>query len=312
MAELFVPDGSWAFDGETLRIVPGGDKGVHELRRLLGEVVVPLAAIGSVSFEPSRKGGGLQLRLRPGTDPLTDVAAGRLTEPADPYRLTVPKDRAGAAEYFADEVRSCLTLGRAEQTQGAGAFLLPGPAVPISATAGDGTVSFDGHAVRLDWTMFAKTAKQAAGPQTLALMDLTGVEWAPQSGMNYGRLRFHLNGTAPAKSPEEDPHSVSWGVQRYGGSTVLVAAAVLARLPRTPHRQAGPSASPRALQAPAALGGHSSEDREELLRRLADLESQDAVLRRLRELGELYRSGVLTEEEFGSAKQALLRRLTDG
>ncbi|MEO3809388.1 SHOCT domain-containing protein, partial [Sphaerisporangium sp. B11E5] len=35
----------------------------------------------------------------------------------------------------------------------------------------------------------------------------------------------------------------------------------------------------------------------------------DALLRRLRELGELHREGVLTEEEFTTAKQALLRRL---
>ncbi|MEV8634854.1 DUF4429 domain-containing protein [Streptosporangium sp. NPDC051023] len=303
MTEIFVPDGSWTFDSETLRVVPGGDRGVHELRKLLGELTIPLAAIGSVSFEPSRKGGSLQLRLRPGADPLSDVAAGRLTEPADPYRLAVPKDRAGAAAYLADEVRDCLAIERAPSTP-TGSFLLPGPAVPISATAGDGTVSFDGHAVRLDWTMFAKAAKQEAGPQTLALEDLTGVEWAPQSGMNYGRLRFHLNGAAPARSPEEDPHCVSWGVQRYGGSTVLVAAAVLARLPRTPRR---PAAPPALSQAPTP-----SDERETLLRRLADLENQDAVLRRLGELGELHRSGVLTEEEFSSAKQALLRRLNDG
>ncbi|MEV7004875.1 DUF4429 domain-containing protein [Streptosporangium sp. NPDC051022] len=298
MAEIFVPDGSWTFDGETLRIVPGGDRGVHELRKQLGELTIPLAAISSVSFEPSRKGGSLQLRLRSGTDPLADVAAGRLTEPADPYRLAVPKDRAGAASYLADEVRTYLTMEQTPDTP-AESFLLPGPAVPISATAGDGTVSFDGHTVRLDWTMFAKEVKRAMGSQTFASQDLTGVEWAPQSGMNYGRLRFHLNGAASAKSPEEDPHCVSWGVQRYGGSTVLVAAAVLARLPRHPRR---PAALP---QAPAA-----SDERETLLRRLADLEGQDATLRRLGELGELYRSGVLTDEEFGSAKQALLRRLS--
>ncbi|WP_286988830.1 SHOCT domain-containing protein [Thermomonospora sp. CIF 1] len=34
----------------------------------------------------------------------------------------------------------------------------------------------------------------------------------------------------------------------------------------------------------------------------------DALLRRLRELGELHRSGVLTDEEFAFAKQAVLRR----
>ena len=33
------------------------------------------------------------------------------------------------------------------------------------------------------------------------------------------------------------------------------------------------------------------------------------MLRRLRELGELHRDGVLTDEEFVMAKQAILRRL---
>ncbi|HEX2316000.1 MAG TPA: SHOCT domain-containing protein, partial [Thermomonospora sp.] len=37
-------------------------------------------------------------------------------------------------------------------------------------------------------------------------------------------------------------------------------------------------------------------------------DEHDALLRRLRELGELHREGVLTDEEFATAKQALLRR----
>ncbi|MEU3058486.1 SHOCT domain-containing protein, partial [Streptomyces griseus] len=35
----------------------------------------------------------------------------------------------------------------------------------------------------------------------------------------------------------------------------------------------------------------------------------DALLRRLRELGELHRAGVLTDEEFSTAKQAVLRSM---
>ncbi|MFD0886632.1 DUF4429 domain-containing protein [Streptosporangium algeriense] len=297
MAEIFVPDGSWTFDGETLRIVPGGDKNVHELRRLVGELTIPLAAISSVSFEPARRGGNLQLRLRPGTDPLSDVAAGRLTEPADPYRLSIPKDRTGAASYLADEVRAYLAVDRTPPPLSEG-FLLPGPAVPISATAGDGTVNFDGHTVWLDWTGFAKSAKQAAGSRTFPLQEVTGVEWAPQSGIGYGRLRFHLNGAASGKSPEEDPNCIAWGVQRYGGSTLLVAAAVLARLPRRTAIAPTPTLDPK-------------DEREKLLRRVAELENHDTILRRLGELGELRRSGVLTEDEFTYAKQALLARLNE-
>ncbi|MFC0860966.1 SHOCT domain-containing protein [Sphaerimonospora cavernae] len=47
MAEIFVSDGSWTFDGEHLRIVPGSGKDVHELRKVLGELMVPLEAIAA-------------------------------------------------------------------------------------------------------------------------------------------------------------------------------------------------------------------------------------------------------------------------
>ncbi|MFC4529303.1 DUF4429 domain-containing protein [Sphaerisporangium dianthi] len=295
MAEILAPDGAWTFDGDTLRIVPGGDKSVHELRKVLGELAIPLAAIAGVSFEPSRKGGSLQLRLRSGADPLTDVVSGRLLGAADPYRLAIPKERIGAAEYLVDEVRTGLTLEQVPSGPSA-ALLLPGPAVPVSASAGDGSVSFDGDRVHLEWTLFAKTAKQTAGPQTIPLSDLAGVEWAPQSGIGYGRLRFHLKGGEPVRPPEEDPRSLSWGVQRYGGLTALVAAAVFARLPRE-------------AEAPPALPPAAPDDREALLRRVAELENQDALVRRLGELGRLHRSGVLTDEEFRSAKQVLLRGL---
>ncbi|GAA3552975.1 DUF4429 domain-containing protein [Nonomuraea rosea] len=283
MAEIAVPDGSWRFNGEFLRIVPGSDKDVHELRRTLGEVTVPLEAIASVAFEPARKGGHIRLRLRKGADSLSDAVAGSLGPPADPYRLAVPKARVGAAEYFSDEIRDTLLV---YQTPSAPCddYLLPGPSVPISATAGDGTAVFDGERVRLEWTGFASSDKEKAGSQEFPLSDLVGVEWKPQSGMGYGTLRFRVKGEGPALPPQKDPRCVSWGIQRFGGATALVAAAVLARLPRNVAELPPP---------PVPDDVH------------------DAVLRRLAELGELHRSGVLTDEEFATAKQAMIRRLQD-
>ncbi|MBF8186631.1 DUF4429 domain-containing protein [Nonomuraea sp. K274] len=285
MAEIAVPDGSWTFNGEVLRIVPGSGKDVHDLRRTLGEVLVPLEAIAGVAFEPSRKGGHLRLRLRKGADPLSDAVAGALTSPADPYRLSVQKARAGAAEYFADEIRDTLQVyqtpsGPCED------YLLPGPSVPISATAGDGAAFFDGERVRLEWTGFAGSEKEKAGPQEFPLTDVIGVEWKPQSGLGTGTLRFRTKDAGPPQPPQKDLRCVAWGIQRFGGATALVAAAVLARLPReTPEL---PAAS-----APASDDVH------------------DAVLRRLAELGQLHRSGVLTDEEFATAKQAMIRRLQE-
>lgn len=293
MAEIVVADGSWGFDGETLRLVPGSGKDVHELRRTLGELVVPLEAVAGIAFEPSRKGGHIRLRLRKGADPLTDAVAGSLGPPADPYRLAVPKDRAGAAEYFADEVRDTLRLWP-HSTTACDGFLLPGPAVPVTATAGDGTATFDGERVRLEWTGFAAGEKEHAGPQELSLSEIAGVEWKPQSGMGYGTLRFRVKGEPPARPPQKDPHCVAWGIQRYGGTTALVAAAVYARLPRDA-QELPPAPAPAGTGA--GVGGSG--------------DVHDAVLRRLAELGELHRSGVLTDEEFAAAKQAMIRRLQD-
>ncbi|MGP3955975.1 DUF4429 domain-containing protein [Nonomuraea sp. 3N208] len=137
----------------------------------------------------------------------------------------------GAAEYFADEVRDTLTVHQTP-TGPCEDYLLPGPDVPITAMAGDGTVFFDGDRVRLEWTGFADDKKEKAGPQEYPLSDISGVEWKPQAGMGYGTLRLRIKGEGPAKPPQKDKRCVSWGVQRYGGATALVAAAVLARLPR--------------------------------------------------------------------------------
>ncbi len=40
MAEIIQKDGTWAFDGDTLRLTPGRDRGVSLLRRTLGELTV--------------------------------------------------------------------------------------------------------------------------------------------------------------------------------------------------------------------------------------------------------------------------------
>ena len=75
----------------------------------------------------------------------------------------------------------------------------------------------------------------------------------------------------------------------------LVAAAVQARLPH-------PAGPPRPTCRP--------RDRKRLPLPAAPAEDDhDALLRRLRELGELHRTGVLTDEEFALAKQAILKRM---
>jgi hypothetical protein len=293
MAEILQKDGTWTFDGDALRLTPGRDKNVSLFRRTLGELVVPLGALASISFEQGKKSGRLRLRLRDGSDPLLLATGGRLTEPNDPYQLTVESDRYGVAEYLVDEVRSALLLDRVPADP-VDDYLLPGPAVPLSVSAGDGTASFDGERIRLEWNWKTEDAKAAAGTRTLAITDLAAVEWHPAVGLENGYLSFTVR-NAPTKAPPKyDPNAVElWGFKK-DPLMALVAAAVQARLPHPaaqPKDERPPEPKALAAPAPAAEDGH------------------DALLRRLRELGELHRTGVLTDEEFAMAKQAILKRM---
>ncbi|MYR43161.1 DUF4429 domain-containing protein [Streptomyces sp. SID5910] len=299
MAEIIQKDGTWVFDGDTLRLTPGRDKNVGLLRRELGELVVPLRALAGISFEQGKKSGRLRLRLRDGADPLLHATGGRLAEPHDPYQLIVDADRYGVAEYLVDEVRNALLLEQVPSDP-VDAYLLAGPSVPLSVTAGDGTASFDGERVRLEWKWQAEDSKSAGGPRTLPLADITAVEWQPSAGLENGHLRFTVRAAPTKVPPKYDPNAVElWGFKK-DPLMALVAAAVQARLPHPagapalePAGPAEPAATPAPAPAPAA----------------APKDDHDALLRRLRELGELHRSGVLTDEEFTLAKQAILRRM---
>ncbi|MDH6626597.1 hypothetical protein M2271_004414 [Streptomyces sp. LBL] len=298
MAEILQKDGTWAFDGDALRLAPGRDKNVSLLRKTLGELVLPLRALAGVSFEQGKKTGRLRLRLRDGADPLLLATGGRLTEPHDPYQLIVESGRYGVAEYFVDEVRNALLLDQVPADP-VDAYLLPGPAVPVSVSAGDGTASFDGEQVRLEWNWKTEDAKAAAGARTLALSEITGVQWHPGVGLENGFLRFTVR-NAPAKAPPKyDPNAVELWNFRKDPLMALVAAAVQVRLPHpaTQVRDVRPVLAEAALAASAPAPAPAVED------------GHDAVLRRLRELGELHRSGVLTDEEFAVAKRAILRKM---
>ncbi|PAZ11840.1 Tat pathway signal sequence domain protein [Streptomyces sp. SA15] len=296
MAEIIQRDGTWAFDGSTVRITPGLHRSVPLFRQTYGEIAVPLEAVAGVVFEPERKRGRLRMRLREGADPLLQATGGRLPDPADPYRLLVDIDRAGVAEYVAEEIRNALLLDQIpkEPTK---AYLLPGPPVPVSVRSSDGTVSFDGTQVRIDWSDTSERVKRATGPRIVNLGDLVQVEWLPNSGYEDGFLRFVTQETVFSKlPPEKDPYALDlWGSARRDLLTALVATAVTARLPH-----------------PSTRTGIEQDERRAARPRLAasvppPADHHDVLLRRLRELGELHRDGVLTDEEFAMTKAAVLR-----
>ncbi|MEV8315398.1 DUF4429 domain-containing protein [Streptomyces sp. NPDC059900] len=298
MAEIIQRDGTWTFDGETLRLVPGRDKNVSLLRKSLGELAVPLAALAGIAFEQGKKTGRLRLRLRDGADPLLQAAGGKLGEAEDPYQLSVESDRYGVAEYVVDEVRNALLI---EQVPPAScdSYLLPGPSVPLSVSAGDGTASFDGEHIRLEWNWKTEEAKSASGTRMLALADVAAVEWQPAVGLENGYLRFTVRHSPTKAPPKYDPNSVElWGFKK-DPLMALVAAAVQVRLPH-PAGAPGPAESAEAPAALAAAGAPAPAPAED---------DHDALLRRLRELGELHKAGILTDEEFSLAKQAILKRM---
>ncbi|MDF3301083.1 DUF4429 domain-containing protein [Streptomyces tropicalis] len=292
MAEIIQRDGTWAFDGSTVRITPGLHRSVPLFRRACGEIAVPLEAVSGVDHEPDGGRGRLRLRLRAGADPLLEATGGRLPEAADPYRLRLDPRRSAAAGYLAGEIRRALLLDRVP-TGPAGSYLLAGPPVPVSVRTSDGTVSFDGARVRIDWAATSDRAKRALGPRVIALGDLTAVQWRPTSPRAEGLLRFVTRETAVrALPPERDPGALDlWGSARRDLLTALVAAAVTARLPHPSTRAAGPPPGRRGrpLVPSARTGRH------------------DVLLRRLRALGELHRDGVLTDEELARTRAAVLR-----
>ncbi|MGX1974742.1 DUF4429 domain-containing protein [Streptomyces kronopolitis] len=301
MTELMGRDGTWAFDGEGIRIVPGRGRGVHKLRVDMGEFTVPLAAVATISYEPARKGGRLRLRLREGADPLLQVTGGGLPDDADPYQMAVDPGRVDVAEYFVDTVRQARTLEQVPDGP-ADRYLLPGPPVPLTAAGVDGIAAFDGERLRLEWRWNTSETKRKDGPRDFTLSELAAVEWRAPSGLESGFLRFRPRGTTRQPAPDQDPNSLElWGFKKESGTTALLAAAVAVRLP---HPSAGAplpgpgkalEAAPTAPAAPAAAAPAVSDD-------------HDTLLRRLRELGELRRDGVLTEEEFAAAKAAVLAR----
>ncbi len=351
MAEIIQRDGTWAFDGSTVRITPGLHRSVPLFRQTYGEIAVPLEAVAGVVYEPERKRGRLRLRLREGADPLLQATGGRLPDAADPYRLSVDIDRSGVAEYVAEEIRHALLIEQIPK-EPAGAYLLPGPPVPVSVRSSDGTVSFDGTRVRIDWSDTSDRVKRATGPRIIALPDLVQVEWLPNSGYEDGFLRFVTNDSVFSKlPPEKDPFALDlWGSARRDLLTALVATAVMARLPHPSARTAGghgrgelvrgesvrgelvrgelvrgdpvrlqaaaedsvPPGAPRtsrASQAPQVPQlPHQPHQPQSLQSPQSPPEDlHDVLLRRLRELGELHRDGVLTDEEFATTKAAVLR-----
>lgn len=167
---------TWEFDTDSVLI--RFERGIRtpKLLQNLRERRIPHAALSSVTLTPGKR-DTVVLRVvpRPGADPLLEAAAGQLKEGCDPYRLVLPADRELLAEYYADELRSCLGPASDEP---ADRFLVAAPEAPMQFKAYDGRAAFDGERISFRWFWTgASSAKWKAGDQTYRVSELAGIEW---------------------------------------------------------------------------------------------------------------------------------------
>ncbi|MEU8459886.1 DUF4429 domain-containing protein [Streptomyces sp. NPDC029003] len=269
----------WEFDSDSVLIRFVRGIRTPRLWHALGERRIPLEALSGVSVEVTggrRDAVVLRAVPRAGADPLMEAAAGQLKEVCDPYRLTLPGDRAAQAGEFADALRERLDPGAAEPCDH---FLVDVPQPPLHLKAYDARVGFDGSAVTFQWSRTgASSTKWRAGDQRFALTALSGVEWVSPERPGIGHLRLLPRDPAPGVGDPRADHDLAAAVFGIGYGAVHeslpFAAAVLAAL-----RARTPVASlPRARSAEAA---------------------------RLRHLSELYGAGLLTDSEYEALRERL-------
>ncbi|MFB6873354.1 DUF4429 domain-containing protein [Streptomyces sp. NPDC056323] len=312
---------TWEFDTDSVLI--RFERGIRTPRlfQSLRERRVPHAALSSVTLTPGKR-GTVVLRAVPrhGADPLVEAAAGQLKDGCDPYRLVLPAERETLAEYYADELRARLGPDAAEP---ADRFLVAAPEAPMQFKAYDGRAGFDGHRVSFRWFWTgASTAKWKAGDQTFPVTELSGVEWrSPEAFEGYLRLvprglenavprpdadpdrsggpglvadpgPGSSHGPQPMAprptSADQDPAAVVFGLG-YGPvhESLPFAAAVLESVRRNHSAAVAPA---------SVLAGAGRRDPAD-------------IAERIRHLGELHRSGLVTDDEFSAKKAQLLAEL---
>lgn len=284
--ELAGDNATWFFETGHLRIVYRGGLRASGLLKKLGERTVPDLAIADVAVTADRKTTTLQLRLRPGACPYLEAAGGQLPDRGDPYRLVVPASNRDLAEHYGEDIRTRVSLNP-DAGLPAPRFLLAGPAVPCRIRGYDSNVSFDGRVVLFEPIAGeAHPQKQAAGPRSVPIGSVLGLDWAtPAGGGGHLRLRT-IDAPDYRLGPEVDPYAVTFGLGAgMTAESLPFAAAVLAAIPEQAELPVG-------APAVASLAA-----------------TADEVVGAIRKLGELRDLGLLTEEEFSAKKAELLGRL---
>lgn len=208
MDELRGEQAAWRFDGERIEIryeTKGWFK--SPLLKQLARVEVPVGAIRSVDFQPKagrKKGWIFQLRLRERMDPYAVVGA-MLDEKSQPFRLTGSAKTELIAEYLADQIRFAAEHYTGDPTPDLATRLVPD--LPLHIQTSEGTASFDDDRLRLVWSgVWASGYKKKKQRREYDLADITGVEWVPPDGWEWGYLRVVTSKSAKeaAAKPKHD------------------------------------------------------------------------------------------------------------
>jgi uncharacterized protein DUF4429/putative oligomerization/nucleic acid binding protein len=285
---------TWEFDEDSVLI--RFERGIRTPRlfHVLGRRRVPYEALGSVEVLPGRRGTVvLRAAPRPGADPLLDAADGRLKDGCDPYRLVLPSEEQPAAEGRAAQLRALLPIDAAEPAE---RHLVAAPAAPLHFKAYDGKASFDGATVSFHWFRTgASSAKWRVGDQEFPVGELEDVEWRPPGAG--GHLRLRRRGVDHPEEADQDPAAVVFGLG-YGllHESLPFAASVLEAV-RAAEPVPASAGCGRDACAPHRGGAQA-------------VRSDPAdIAERIRHLGELHESGLLTDEEFSGKKAQLLAEL---
>ncbi|OOC55413.1 MULTISPECIES: DUF4429 domain-containing protein [Nocardiopsis] len=342
MDELRGDQAVWVFDGESVAIrYEGTGWSKDPLLRRIGRLELPVAAIAGVDFRPGadrRRGWVLRLRLRDRMDPYTAVGAA-LREESQPFRLTGPARSELVAEYLADQTR--FAAERHTEPPAPDTVLRLVPRLPLHIQTSEGTATVDDSGVRLVWSgARAGGRKRRAQRREYDLAEITGVEWTPSDGWEWGYLRVATANSAREGSTRlrQDLNVLlaDEGAQTF--DALLMAATITAHMwagarPGSGGRETGnpvaglrdprwwldkaravgqiggvggARAEPPAAEGPSVDRPAREEGASGGVRGGADTEW---VFRQIERLGELHARGLLTDEEFSAKKAELLGRI---
>lgn len=293
----------WRFDEDRVRISFGAGRKVPPLFRALDQCSVPVAAVREVEFDPGDRKHGWRLRLRlvDGADPYTRLEKAGAANTATPLVLTGPHDLELVAEYCADRIAESARYAREvleaplEPLQVAlGLVARP----PLQARTGEGSASFDGRRVRLQWDgWMASTAKGTEKSREFPFAEIECLQWFPQIDFDEGFLRVVLRGvTIPEASDTENDFFVlvSHGL-KGSEESLLMAATVNTHI--------------ALAEGPAGGLGGAETGEAAALEAAGPADDSGAIFAKIRELGNLHSEGLLTDSEFSTKKAELLDRL---